>query len=109
LAKELVARFHDQAAADAAEQHFEQVFKKHELPDEIPEKILAKQDEGIPLPRLLLDAGLVASVSEGRRMIQQNAVTVDSEKATDVNTLMPTSGELLLKVGKRRFCKVIFV
>ena len=109
LAKELVARFHDQAAADAAEQHFEQVFKKHELPNEIPEKRMAKQEGGIPLPRLLLDAGLVASVSEGRRMIQQNAVTVDSEKVTDVNMQIKTSGELLLKVGKRRFCKVIFV
>jgi tyrosyl-tRNA synthetase len=109
LAKELVARFHDQAAADAAEQHFEQVFKKHELPDDIPEKRMAAQDDGIPLPRLLLDAGLVASVSEGRRMIQQNAVSVNGEKMTDVNVQVAASGELLLKVGKRRFCKVIFV
>jgi tyrosyl-tRNA synthetase len=108
LAKELVARFHDQAAADAAEQHFEQVFKKHELPDDIPEKRMAAQDDGIPLPRLLLDAGLVASVSEGRRMIQQNAVSVNGEKMTDVNVQVAASGELLLKVGKRRFCKVLF-
>ncbi len=109
LAKELVARFYDQDAADAAEQHFEQVFKKHGLPDEIPEKKLTGLGEAIPLPRLLLEAGVVASASEGRRMIQQNAVTVDGEKATDVNALIPASGELLLKVGKRRFCKVIFV
>jgi tyrosyl-tRNA synthetase len=108
LAKELVARFYDQEAADAAEQHFEQVFKKHELPDDIPEKRMAKQEDGIPLPRLLLEAGLVSSASEGRRMMQQNAVSVDGDKVTDVNTQIPTSGELLLKVGKRRFCKVIF-
>ncbi len=109
LAKELVARFHDPAAADAAEQHFEQVFAKRELPDEIPEKTLPAQSEAVALPWLLKEAGLVDSTSDGRRMIQQNAVTVNGEKAADVNAQIAASGEVLLKVGKRRFCKVIFV
>jgi len=108
LAKELVSRFHDQEAADTAEKYFEQVFKQRELPDEIPEKTMPAQPEAVPLPRLLLDAGLVDSTSAGRRMIQQNAVTVNGEKAADVNVQIPASGEVLLKVGKRRFCKVIF-
>jgi tyrosyl-tRNA synthetase len=51
----------------------------------------------------------VDSTSDGRRMIQQNAVTVNGEKAVDVNAQLPASGKVLLKVGKRRFCKVIFV
>jgi tyrosyl-tRNA synthetase len=109
LAKELVARFHDQTAADAAEQHFEQVFAKRELPDEIPEKILPAQEAAVALPWLLKEARLVDSTSDGRRMIQQNAVTVNGEKAADVNLQLPASGEVLLKVGKRRFCKVLFV
>jgi tyrosyl-tRNA synthetase len=108
LAKEIVARFHDQEAADAAEKHFEQVFKQRELPDEIPEKILPAQEAAVALPWLLKEAGLVDSTSDGRRMIQQNAVTVNGEKAADVNAQIPASGEALLKVGKRRFCKVIF-
>uniref|UniRef100_UPI004057980B tyrosine--tRNA ligase n=1 Tax=Candidatus Electronema sp. TaxID=2698783 RepID=UPI004057980B len=108
LAKELVARFHNQEAADAAEKHFEQVFKQRELPDEIPEKILPAQADAVTLPWLLKEAGLVDSTSDGRRMIQQNAVTVNGEKAADVNLQLPASGEVLLKVGKRRFCKVIF-
>ncbi len=108
LAKELVARFHDQEAADAAEKHFEQVFKQRELPDEIPEKILPAQADAVALPWLLKEAGLVDSTSDGRRMIQQNAVTVNGEKAADVNLQLPASGEVLLKVGKRRFCKVLF-
>uniref|UniRef100_UPI004057996E tyrosine--tRNA ligase n=1 Tax=Candidatus Electronema sp. TaxID=2698783 RepID=UPI004057996E len=108
LAKELVARFHDQEAADAAEKHFEQVFKQRELPDEIPEKILPAQADAVALPWLLKEAGLVDSTSDGRRMIQQNAVTVNGEKAADVNLQLLASGEVLLKVGKRRFCKVIF-
>lgn len=109
LAKELVARFHNQEAADAAEKHFEQVFKQRELPDEIPEKILPAQADAVALPWLLKEAGLVDSTSDGRRMIQQNAVTVNGEKVADVNLQLPAvSGEVLLKVGKRRFCKVIF-
>jgi len=108
LAKELVARFHDRDAADAAEKNFEQVFKKHELPDDIAEKEIAVEGDSIWLPKLLLEAELVKSTSDGRRMVKQNAVSVDGEKVADVNAEIPAGGEVLLKVGKRRFCKVRF-
>ncbi len=109
LAKELVARFHDQAAADAAEKNFEQVFAKHELPDDIPEKTIPVEGDTIWLPKLLLEAELVKSTSDGRRMVKQNAVSVNGEKVADVNAEISAGGEVLLKVGKRRFCKVIFL
>jgi tyrosyl-tRNA synthetase len=108
LAKEIVTRFQDQDAADAAEKNFEQVFKKHELPDDIPEKELAVEGDSIWLPKLLLTAELVKSTSDGRRMVKQNAVSVDGVKVADVNAEIPAQGEVLLKVGKRRFCKVSF-
>jgi tyrosyl-tRNA synthetase len=108
LAKELVARFHDQDAADSAEKNFEQVFAKHELPDDIPEKRVTVEDETIWLPKLLLEAELVKSTSDGRRMVKQNAVSIDGEKMSDINAEIPTSRAVLLKVGKRRFCKVLF-
>jgi tyrosyl-tRNA synthetase len=108
LAKELVARFHDQDAADAAEKNFEQIFKRHELPDEIPEKNIVVEAESIWLPKLLHEAGLVKSTSEGRRMVKQNAVSVNGDKVADVDAQIPTESEVLLKVGKRRFCKVFF-
>jgi len=108
LAKELVTRFHDQETADAAERNFEQVFAKHELPDDIPEKTVSVEDDAIWLPKLLLEAELVKSTSDGRRMVKQNAVSVDGEKVSDVNAEIPAGGEVLLKVGKRRFCKVCF-
>ena len=107
LARELTARFHGQDAAQAAEAEFERVFQKKELPDDMAEVSLAK-GEAIWLPQLLLDAGLVTSTSEGRRMIQQGAVTVDGEKAGDVNGKIAAIGEVILKVGKRRFAKVLF-
>ncbi len=108
LAREMVARFHDEEAAVNAERNFEQVFKKHELPDKIAEKALARGGEPVWLPQLLLEAGLVKSTSDGRRMIKQNAVSVNGEKVKSMDTVVPTSGAVLLQVGKRRFCRVLF-
>jgi tyrosyl-tRNA synthetase len=86
---------------------FEKVFQKGGVPDEIPEFICSK-DQDIPLPQLLVDASLVKSTSDGRRMIKQNAVSIDGDKVGDVHMVVTPQGEILLKVGKRRFCKVIF-
>ncbi len=107
LARELVARFHNTAAAQAAEENFEKVFQKGGVPDDLAE-IRCPANEPIALPQLLVDAGLVSSTSDGRRMIQQSAVTIDGVKATDINMLIAPEGERLIKVGKRRFCKVLF-
>ncbi|MDX9834528.1 MAG: S4 domain-containing protein, partial [Desulfobulbus sp.] len=108
LAKELVARFHSLTDADEAEHTFEQVFARHEAPDQVEEVRLVVAESEIWLPKLLLDAGLVKSTSDGRRMIQQNAVAIDGEKVSDSNTTVPARGELLLQVGKRKFCRVSF-
>jgi tyrosyl-tRNA synthetase len=108
LAKELTARFHDDESAQAAEKNFEQVFARHELPDDIPEYRMPGSEEEIWLPKLLLEAGLVKSTSDGRRMIKQNAVSLDGEKVSDMELCVPAQGNVLLKVGKRRFCQVVF-
>ncbi len=108
LARELVARFHSPAAAEQAERAFEQVFARHEIPDEVEEVSMTVAETEIWVPKLLLDAGLVKSTSEGRRMIQQQAVSIDGEKVTDSNAVVPTRGTLLFKVGKRRFCRITF-
>ncbi len=107
LARELTSRFHSQEEALKAEENFEKVFQKKGLPDDIPE-VIVKAEEDIWLPQLLMDAGLVKSTSEGRRMIKQNAVSLDGEKVTDMNQAVTPGGDLLIKVGKRRFSKVVF-
>ncbi len=107
LARELTARFHSPEAAALAEQNFEQVFQKGGVPDDIPEKQMSGT-EAIWLPQLLLDAGLVSSSSDGRRMIQQNAVSINGKKISDVKAVVEPQGEVLLKVGKLRYCKVCF-
>ncbi len=107
LARELTARFHSQEAAVQAEENFEKVFRKGGLPDDIAKKKISAE-EAIWLPQLLVDLDMVKSTSDGRRMIKQNAVSVDGEKVTDLKMNVAPQGELLVKVGKRRFCKVIF-
>lgn len=107
LARELTARFHSPEAALQAEENFEKVFRQGGLPDDIPEKrIQAKED--IWLPQLLVDLDMVKSTSEGRRMIKQSAVSLDGNKISNMNETVSPHGEILLKVGKRRFCKVSF-
>jgi len=108
LARELTARFYGEEDAARAEENFEKVFAKHQLPDEIEEVVLQSNDGAIWLPKLLTEAGLVKGTGEGRRMIQQGGVSLDGEKVSDVEHQVPTSGEVLLKVGKRRFCRVVF-
>ena len=108
LAKELVARFHSEKDAEAAERNFEQVFARGELPEEIEEITLAAEGGSVWLPKLLHQAGLVKSTSDGRRMIEQGAVSVEGKKIEDTEAQVPTSGPALLQVGKRRFCRVKF-
>ena len=107
LARELTARFHSEEEAVQAEQNFENVFAKHDLPDDIPEYKLSSE-ESVWLPKLMVDSGLVSSTSDGRRMIKQNAVSIDGEKIGDTDFSVEPAGELILKVGKRRFCRVVF-
>jgi len=107
LARELTARFHSVEAARLAEENFEKVFQKGGVPDDI-QVVQVTASGDIWLPQLLVDTELVKSTSDGRRMIKQNAVSLDGEKVTDVNAVVKPQGEVLVKVGKLRYCKVRF-
>ncbi len=107
LALELTARFHSANEALQAQENFDNVFARHDLPDDMIEYTIPS-GEKIWLPKLLTDTQLVSSTSEGRRMIGQNAVSIDGEKITDANFEVEPSGTVILKVGKRRFCRVRF-
>jgi tyrosyl-tRNA synthetase len=107
LAKEIIARFHDQAAADAAEQDFIQRFQKNALPDDIPELTLTLAAESIQIANLLKEAGLVESTSEALRMIKQGAVKLNGEdKVEDSKMEFAKGSSHIFQVGKRKFAKV---
>ena len=107
LARELTTRFHSDEAALQAEHNFDNVFAKNDLPDDLKEYVL-ESSEAIWLPKLLVEAELVSSTSDGRRMIKQSAVSLDGQKVTDIDYKVQPQGQMIVKVGKRRFCKVIF-
>ncbi|WP_337164188.1 tyrosine--tRNA ligase [Vibrio fluvialis] len=102
LAKEIIARFHSEADADAAEQEFINRFQKGAMPDEMPE---FEFEAGIAIANLLKDAGLVGSTSDALRMIKQGAVKQDGEKLDDAK-LVPEVGTSVYQVGKRKFARV---
>ncbi len=106
LAQEIIARFHDEAAAVQAQENFIARFQKGAMPDEMPEKTLMLSDESLGIANLLRDAGLVQSTSEAMRMIKQNAVKIDGERISD-RSLQCMAGEThVYQVGKRRFARV---
>ena len=106
LAGELIERFHDKAAADAALQGFLQQFQKGAIPDDIPEVTLTTEDGAMGIAHVLKNAGLCASTSEAMRMIKQGAVKLDGEKITDPKTQLPAGTEGVLQVGKRKFARI---
>lgn len=105
LAKEIIARFHDEASAEAAHNDFTQRFSKNAIPDEMPEVTVSADAEGIAVANLLKDAGLVETTSEALRMIKQNAVKRDGEVVSD-GKLLVTSGTAVWQVGKRKFARI---
>ena len=106
FAKLIIADFHSQSDAAAAEEEFVKRFVQKEVPDEIEEQRVAA---GIyALSQLLADTGLAASKGEARRLIEQGGVKVNTEKATAPNTDVTIDANgILLQVGKRKFLKVI--
>ncbi len=105
LAWEIVDRYHGKDAANNALVEFENIFKKKGVPDDVPTFKL-ENSEDFWLPKILKASGLTKSTGEALRLIKQGAVSVDDEKWSDPDKNVP-AGEHLLKVGKRRFLKIL--
>jgi tyrosyl-tRNA synthetase len=104
LARTLVRMYHSQAAADEAEKEFDKIFIQKSVPDNIEE---FRRSKSMSITALLMDAKLVVSKGEARRLIDQGGVSIDEKRVTDPNLLLPEKDEFILKVGKRRFLKVL--
>jgi tyrosyl-tRNA synthetase len=106
LAKRIITDFHSSSDAHAAEEEFNRVFKRKEVPDEIEERAVASQVW--KLPRLLVETALAPSMAEARRLIEQGGVRVDGEKVSRAEAELEVSPERapLVQVGKRRFLRV---
>ena len=106
LAQEFVARFHGQKAAAEALADFEARFSKNEIPDDLPEVRIAV-GTGMPVFKVIKEAGLTGTTSEAARMIEQGAVRLDGERIEDRNLALKAGGRVVLQVGKRKFAAVV--
>jgi tyrosyl-tRNA synthetase len=106
LAKELIARFHDEKSANLAETNFINQFQKKNIPDDIEEISLTISGDSIPLSNLLKESGMTSSTSEAIRMIKQGAVRIDEKKVTDQKLTIASDTSAVYQVGKRKFKKI---
>ena len=108
FAKEMITRFHSKEAADGAHENFDKMFRDKEVPEDIEVVTMKKSEIGAWLPKLLAMIGMVTSTSEGKRMIQQGGVHINGAKVTTDEMSFDGLSELVIKVGKRKFKKVVF-
>lgn len=109
LAQEIIARFHDEAAAVKALENFEARFQRGAIPDEMPEIELKVTGESLGIANLLKDAELTSSTSEAIRMINAGAVKIDSEKVENPKLEIAAGSQHVYQVGKRKFARVTVV
>lgn len=106
LGEELVARFHDQAAATAARENFIARFRQGEMPEDMDEVTVSGTGDALPLAYVLKEAGLCPSSSEANRMLKQGAVKLDGERV-EPGVKLRDGTQGVLQVGKRKFAKVL--
>jgi tyrosyl-tRNA synthetase len=104
LAREIVAIYHGAAAVAPAEAHFQAVFQKNALPDEMP---TIRVPDAPLLTEFLAAHKLAASKSEARRLIEQGGVKLAGQPVTEVMARLEFAGEAVIQVGKRKFVRVI--
>ena len=110
LAFTIVAMYHGEEAATKARQHFEKTIIQGGIPDEIPEFKPEPEDDGtIGILTLLTQSGMTKSNSEARRLVTQNAVSIDGEKSTDpmLQVDLSDAKSFVIQVGKRRFVRIV--
>jgi tyrosyl-tRNA synthetase len=106
LAKEIVARFHSPAIADAALTEFESRFKDGAPPDDMPEITLATAGAGLPIAQLAKQAGIVDSTSEALRLIAQRGLKLDGDVVGDKGLVVAAGSTVVVQAGKRKFARV---
>ena len=106
LAGEIVDRFHSSGEGKRAEQRFIDRFSQGAVPDDLEQKTLGSDGDGLGLARAIKDAGLASSTSEAIRLVNQGAVRLDGERLEDAKAVLTAGTEGVLQVGKRRIVRI---
>lgn len=108
LARKVVTDFHSDGEARRAEQSFESVFRKRELPEDMPEYSLPAEPRSLRISQLMVNSGLVSSKGEAARLLRQGAVKLDGVRIpADRDLEHSPQGSYVLRVGKRRFLRIV--
>jgi tyrosyl-tRNA synthetase len=106
FAQEIVARFHDRRAAEAAREDFDARFRHGGIPADLEEQVIEVPAEGGAIAQVLKSSGVCPSTSDALRMIEQGGVRVNGEKVSDKSLRLDAGATYVLQVGKRKFAKV---
>ena len=106
FAQEIVERFHDRRAAEAALEDFESRFRHGGVPEDLAEQTIESPADGLAIAQVLKSSGVCPSTSEAHRMIEQGGVRVNGEKVSDKSLRLAAGATYVLQVGKRKFAKV---
>jgi tyrosyl-tRNA synthetase len=104
IARQTVARYTSEGTAKKAEEEFDRIFIQKDVPEEIESYQVAAP---ISITDLMVAAGMAPSKAEAKRLIQGGGVSIDGEKVSDINLTYQPDGEKVLKVGKRRFMRLV--
>lgn len=107
LAREIVALYYSQEEAIKAEQEFDKIFIKKGIPDDMKEFTPDTDETTFWIVKLMTASGMTTSNSEARRLIKDGGVSIDGEKIMDTDLEVPIETPFVLKVGKRRFVKIV--
>jgi tyrosyl-tRNA synthetase len=107
LARTLVRMYHGEGSARQAEDEFDRIFIKKDVPRDIDEVSLDMDKDGIGIVDLMVKTAMVSSKSEARRLIRQGGVKIDNEKVSDANDRIQNRNPFVMQVGKRKFLKVV--
>ena len=106
LGRDIVRQFHGAAAAQAAEAAFDRIFVQHAPPEEVPQLVV--EAARIGLVAAIVQAGFASSNGEARRLLRQGAVELDGQRIADEHATVAAGIPGVLKVGKRRFVRLVF-
>jgi len=103
LARTFIAMYHNEEEANKAEEEFDKVFIKKEVPDDVPE--LKLNDKELSILDMILIVKFAPSKGEAKRLVSQGGVSINGEKVADINSIIQIENGMILKVGKRKFIK----
>ena len=106
LAREIVGRFHDPAAAERAQRNFTARVSEKAVPQDLPLKVVPVEPTGLRLANLLKEAGLAGSTTEANRKIEEGAVRIDGSRVSDKGLILRAGAEHVLQIGAKRFARV---